>query len=82
MALGACLSGYTWIAARARNPCVPSDKNLTPKWTRTEATDALWTLLLVPNWENLTLQCGWSTEQYVHWMKSLAERTFVDEAHP
>ena len=28
MAIGACLSGYTWIAARARKPCAPSDKDL------------------------------------------------------
>jgi hypothetical protein len=28
MAFGARLSGYAWIAARARKPCAPSDKDL------------------------------------------------------
>ena len=28
MAMRACLSGYAWIAARARKPCAPSDKDL------------------------------------------------------
>jgi hypothetical protein len=36
-------------------------------------------MLSVPNWENLTAECGWSTQQYVRWMKTLAERTFVGE---
>ena len=26
-----------------------------------------------------TGECGWSTQQYVRWMKTLAERTFVKE---
>ncbi|MDH3672167.1 MAG: alpha/beta hydrolase family protein [Gammaproteobacteria bacterium] len=41
---------------------------------------ALWTMLLVPNWENLTGECGWSTRQYVRWMKTVAKRTFIDES--
>jgi hypothetical protein len=28
MAIGARLSGYAWIAVRARKPCAPSDKDL------------------------------------------------------
>ena len=28
MAFGASLNGFTWIAARARKPCAPSDKDL------------------------------------------------------
>jgi hypothetical protein len=34
-------------------------------------------MLLVPQWEALTIECGWSTKQYVSWMKTLAEQTFV-----
>ena len=56
-----------------------SDGNLAPEWTPKRATDALWTMLLVPNWENLTGECGWSTRQYVRWMQTVAKRTFVDE---
>jgi AcrR family transcriptional regulator len=57
-----------------------ADGNLAPEWTPEAATDTLWTMLLVPNWENLTLECGWTTQQYVRWMKALAKRTFVEES--
>lgn len=55
-----------------------ADGRLAAEWTPGTATDALWTMLLVPNWENLTIECGWSTEQYVRWMQTVAQRTFVD----
>jgi AcrR family transcriptional regulator len=65
---------------RAAIDALHADKKLAPGWTPAQATDALWTLLLVPNWEALTIECGWSTTQYVHWMKTLARRTFVATA--
>ncbi|MDY6943275.1 MAG: TetR/AcrR family transcriptional regulator [Pseudomonadota bacterium] len=55
------------------------DGQLAGEWTVQSATDALWTLLLVPNWENLTRQCGWSTRQYVDRMTILARRNFIDQ---
>lgn len=55
-----------------------SDDKLAPEWTQKRATDALWTMLLVPNWENFTSECGWSTQQYIRWMKTVAKRTFID----
>jgi AcrR family transcriptional regulator len=64
---------------RAAIDALHDDGDLAPEWTRPKATDALWTLLLVPNWENLTKDCGWSTQQYIRWMKIVAERTFVKE---
>jgi AcrR family transcriptional regulator len=65
---------------RAAIEALHSDGTLAPGWTPTRATDALWTMLLVPNWENLTAECGWSTQQYVRWMKTLAGRAFVRES--
>jgi len=62
---------------RAAIAALHSDGMLAPEWTPKKATDALWTMLLVPNWENLTRQCGWSTKQYVRWIRIIAERTFV-----
>ena len=62
---------------RAAIEALHSDATLAPEWTPKRATDVLWTMLLVPNWENLTVVCGWSTQQYVRWMKIAAERTFV-----
>ena len=64
---------------RAAIDALHSDGKLAPGWTPKRATDVLWTMLLVPNWENLTGECGWSTQQYVRWMKTVAERTFVKE---
>ena len=65
---------------RAAIEALHSDGMLAAGWTPKRATDVLWTMLLVPNWENLTDECGWSTQQYVRWMRIVAERTFVKES--
>ncbi len=64
---------------RAAIDALHADGTLASGWTRAKAIDALWTMLLVPNWENLTIECGWSTEEYIRWMTNAAERTFVAE---
>jgi len=33
--------------------------------------------LSVRNWEHLTIECGWSTSQYIASMQTLLKRTFV-----
>jgi AcrR family transcriptional regulator len=65
---------------RAAIDALHSDGKLASGWTRKKATDVLWSMLLVPTWENLTVKCGWSNQQYVRWMKTVAERTFVKES--
>ncbi len=65
---------------RAAIDALHSDGTLASEWTPKIATDALWTMLLVPNWENLTVECGWSTQQYVRWMKTVADRSFVKDS--
>ena len=62
---------------RAAIDALQADQNLASGWTHGQATDALWALLLVPNWEALTIECEWSNRQYVRRMQTLAERTFV-----
>jgi AcrR family transcriptional regulator len=64
---------------RAAIDALHADGMLAKKWTRPKATDALWTMLLVPNWENLTMECGWSTKEYIRRMSIQAERAFVAE---
>lgn len=54
--------------------------NLAPGWSRDDAIDMLWTMLSIHNWEQLTIDCGWSTPQYIAWMKTLLTRSFVDKA--
>lgn len=56
-----------------------TDEKLAPEWTRESATDVLWTMLQVPNWENFTNECGWSNKQYISGMKTLAKKSFVKQ---
>lgn len=62
---------------RAAIEALEADGDLAPGWTRDTAIDALWTMLLVPNWENLTDECGWTREQYIERMTMMVSRMFV-----
>lgn len=53
------------------------DGMLAPEWSLEEAIDLMWTMLSIRNWENLTIECGWSTSLYVDRMQKLLRRTFV-----
>lgn len=64
---------------RAAIDALHSDGTLASDWKPREATDALWTMLSVQNWENLTGECGWSGQQYVDKMKRLATQAFVKQ---
>lgn len=46
---------------------------------RTSATDMLWTLLSVRNWENLVQACGWDQAQYIKGMKALSRAYLCDK---
>ena len=64
---------------RAAIDALYSEGTLASEWTRQSATDVLWTMLSVANWEHLTIECGWSNQQYVDRMKSLAERILLKD---
>ena len=53
------------------------DGMLAPEWSRDVAVDLMWTILSIRNWEQLTTECGWSTNQYVSRMQKLLKRTLV-----
>ena len=55
------------------------DKALSSDHSVIQATDILWTMLSVRNWEQLTIECGWSQERYIETLKSLARRLLVAE---
>jgi AcrR family transcriptional regulator len=57
------------------------DGMLAPEWSRDVAVDLMWTILSIRNWEQLTTECGWSTNQYVSRMQELLKRTFVRGSH-
>jgi len=54
-----------------------ADGDLSDAMTRVEATDYLWMLLSVRNWEHLCRDCGWAQERYVGFMQQAAARTLV-----
>jgi AcrR family transcriptional regulator len=51
------------------------DGELSPDYSAKTASDFLWTMLSVRNWEHLTIDCGWSQKKYVETMKRLAEQS-------
>lgn len=64
---------------RAAIEALDDDGMLASGWTPKKAIEALWTMLLVPNWEHLTSECGWSTEDYIRYLQLIAERAFVKD---
>ncbi len=42
-----------------------------------QATDLLWTLLSVRNWEQLTQDCGWPQKRYIETIKDMAAKMLV-----
>src|SRR5918993_3028026 len=57
------------------------DGMLAPEWSRDVAVDLMWTMLSIRNWESLTIECGWSTNQYVSRMRKLLKRTLMRGPH-
>ncbi|MCP5084526.1 MAG: TetR/AcrR family transcriptional regulator [Alphaproteobacteria bacterium] len=54
-----------------------TDGELSARHTPKQASDLLWTLLSVRNWEQLTQECGWSQEEYVGSLKTTARQLFT-----
>jgi len=53
------------------------DGALTPDYSVRQATDILWMLLSIRNWEQLTQESGWSHKRYAAAMKQMAHRLLV-----
>lgn len=54
-----------------------ADKMLKSDLDGEVATDLLWTLLSVENWERLVRECGWSQTEYEHQIRRLAEAALL-----
>jgi AcrR family transcriptional regulator len=54
-----------------------ADDTLRPDLTEEAATDLLWTLLSVENWEHLVRDCGWSQTEYERQIERLAEAALL-----
>ena len=46
-------------------------------WDIKDATDILWMLISIQNWENLVIDLGWSQAQYVKHLKGLVHNTLA-----
>ena len=57
------------------------DGDLTPKLSTRKATDTLWMLLSVRNWEQLTIECGWSQKQYISTIRDLVHQALIAEGN-
>jgi len=53
---------------------IKRDGQLHPDWSAAKATEFLWTLLSVANWEHLTKDCGWSQKAYVQHMQQATKQ--------
>lgn len=63
---------HTAILALKKDGVLTSDLSVK------QATDALWAMLSIRQWELLTGDCGWPQKRYVEVMKIMARRQFVN----
>lgn len=65
--------------ARCAIDCLEREGTIAPEWRgrKQEAVDMLWSMLSVRLWEHLVMECGWSTEDYIDWMKITTRRAFT-----
>lgn len=70
---------------RAAIEALHRDDTLLESWTVETATDLLWAMLSVRTWEQLTMERGWTQDDYVRRLQRQAQLTFVrpnDQAGP
>ncbi|MDH5257054.1 MAG: TetR/AcrR family transcriptional regulator [Gammaproteobacteria bacterium] len=51
---------------------------LSSGWAKKDAVEMFSTMISINNWEQLTVECGWSQAQYIDRMKNLLKRTFIE----
>lgn len=66
-----------WEGCEAAVKALKRDGRLNPAYSVKDASDLLWTLLSVRNWEHLVLERKWSQRKYARHMLSTAQQLFV-----
>lgn len=66
-----------WEGCEAAIKALEQDENLNPDYSIKEASDLLWTLLSVRNWEHLCRDKGWSQKAYLHHIQKTTKLLFV-----
>lgn len=62
---------------RAAIKALKKGGDLSPDYSVEQATDVLWMMLSVRNWEQLTVECGWSQKKYIKTIKRMAQRILL-----
>lgn len=68
-----------WEGCEAAVQALARDGDLAEGFTEAEASDLLWTLLSVRNWELLTKTRGWSQARYLEVLQESARRLLVKD---
>ena len=63
---------------RTAMQCVADNSLLSADWDAEQAADFLWALLSIETWERLTIDRGWSKEQYIERMRLAARRALIN----
>lgn len=63
---------------RTAMQCVADCGLLSADWDAEQAADFLWALLSIETWERLTIDRGWSKEQYIERMQLAARRALIN----
>ncbi|WP_430403855.1 TetR/AcrR family transcriptional regulator [Hyphomonas sp.] len=66
-----------WEGCEAAIKRLKTDGQLSPDYGVKDASDLLWTLLSVRNWEHLRIDREWSQRKYVKHMQAIARRLLV-----
>ena len=79
----AAAAAWADIMSCLRDVCVQiiqtleKENKLSPNWTQQHATDFIWTMISIQNWEQLTTECGWNQEQYISNLTEALTTTLV-----
>ena len=66
-----------WEGCEAAIKALKADGKMNPDYGVKDASDLLWTLLSVRNWEHLRIDREWSQRKYIKHMQDVAQRLFV-----
>jgi len=67
-----------YSGVRTAMQCIADCGLLSADWTAEQAADFLWALLSIETWERLTIDRGWSKEQYIERMQLAARRALIN----
>jgi len=59
--------------------CFVRESALSPEWDPDQAADAVWAMMSISVWENLTVERGWSKDEYINRMKAILKKMLVKE---